>query len=492
MGYEAVMTNAYTTFSKIGDAGGRTIQDIIDFDGSVMTDSGGYQLLEFGTVDVSAEEIAKYQEKIGSDIAIILDKPTGLDVSRSFARDTVVQTLERAKATKKVILRNDMLWTVPVQGGKYLDLVRRSAKESSKLGYDLFALGSPVEVMEEYDFPLLVGMILSAKKYLPPEKPFHLFGAGHPLILPLAVGLGCDMFDSASYMLYAKNDRYILNSGTIRLEQLEYLSCPCSVCSAFKARELQSLVKTERVSVLARHNLAVLLQCVREIKQAIWEGRLWELIAASSRKHPRVYDAFKLAISGEKNSLENSVGSPRFRERGVFLLDDFDLKRPELRRHFIFLQNVDLRDKQRLVILPETKTKPFLRSDIFEEVSRIVASRSDSEDVLVVYGCPNYGLVPAEISDIYPLSQTMSSIRSYPKADLILNSKAWSSISLLLPDAGADKWRPWITSELASYFGVKEKQIKISEKERHIGKRKKTRLVGARSYRSFKQILAEF
>jgi Queuine/archaeosine tRNA-ribosyltransferase len=38
------------------------------------------------------------------------------------------------------------------------------------------------------------------------SKPIHLFGAGHPLTIPLAVALGCDTFDSASYMLYARDE----------------------------------------------------------------------------------------------------------------------------------------------------------------------------------------------------------------------------------------------------------------------------------------------
>ena len=65
-------------------------------------------------------------------------------------------------------------------------------------------------------------MIIAAKKNIPTSIPLHLFGAGHPLTIPLAVALGCDTFDSASYMLYAKHDRVITEDGTRRLEELEY------------------------------------------------------------------------------------------------------------------------------------------------------------------------------------------------------------------------------------------------------------------------------
>ena len=148
MGYEAVMTNAYTTFKRLKERAAEGIHHLIDFDGTVMTDSGGYQVLEFGSVDIDVLGMARFQELIGSDIAIILDKPTGLRVTKPYARKTVLETLDSAVKTKENLTRDDMVWTLPVQGGKYLDLVKKSAIKSSKLDYGCYALGSPAEVME--------------------------------------------------------------------------------------------------------------------------------------------------------------------------------------------------------------------------------------------------------------------------------------------------------------------------------------------------------
>ena len=50
--------------------------------------------------------------------------------------------------------------------------------------------------MQQYRFETLVDMIMAAKLHLPPDKPLHLFGAGHPMMFAFAVALGCDMFDS--------------------------------------------------------------------------------------------------------------------------------------------------------------------------------------------------------------------------------------------------------------------------------------------------------
>ena len=469
MGYEAVMTNAYTAFRRIrGRAESEGIHNVIGFEGSIMTDSGGYQVLEYGSVDVTPKEMAAFEEKIGTDIAIILDKPTGLSVTKEFAKNTVDKTIEAAKETLESLSRNDVIWTLPVQGGKYLDLVRKSSRASAALPYRCFALGSPVEVLESYDFSLLVQMILASKKELPLEKPFHLFGAGHPLIIPLAVALGCDMFDSASYMLYAKQDRYISSSGTIKLDSLEYMPCTCKVCSSFGARELKSLKKDERTLAIARHNLYALKQVIEETKQAIWEGRLWEFAKSRCSDHPKAFEAFKLATSSSKKSFE--VGTPDYKQRGVFVTDELDLQRPEISRHFARkLSRVSLRGYERLVIVPETRTKPFLTSDIFREVLAIVC---DLEKTLICSALPPFGLVPAELSDIFPLSQITELIAKYPKNDYFLNAKNWKRIDALILKPGEDS--EWLKKELDNY-----------SKKKMRGAKKAVRI--SSSYRSFKK-----
>jgi len=57
------MTNAYTTYRRLRDRSDEGIHKIIEYDGTVMTDSGGYQVLEFGAVDVAPAEMAAFEEK---------------------------------------------------------------------------------------------------------------------------------------------------------------------------------------------------------------------------------------------------------------------------------------------------------------------------------------------------------------------------------------------------------------------------------------------
>ena len=124
-----------------------------------------------------------------------------------------------------------------------MDLVKKSTAALVDYGFPMLALGSPVEFMESYEFNLLAKMIISVKKNIPPAIPLHLFGAGHPLTIPLAVALGCDTFDSASYMLYAKHERYISEDKTHHLSKITNFSCNCPVCVKFKPKEMMELKK---------------------------------------------------------------------------------------------------------------------------------------------------------------------------------------------------------------------------------------------------------
>jgi len=175
-GCRALITNAYIVKKRFEDeAVEKGIHGFLDFDGVVMTDSGAYQILVYGDVEVTSEEIVRYQEDIDADIATILDIPTGWTNSKQQAQRTVNETLKRAKELAKIKTRDDIAWVGPVQGGQHLDLVARSARRIGKLPFQIHALGSPTLVMEQYLFDVLVDMILTAKKNLPLERPLHLF-----------------------------------------------------------------------------------------------------------------------------------------------------------------------------------------------------------------------------------------------------------------------------------------------------------------------------
>ncbi|NHV97471.1 MAG: tRNA guanosine(15) transglycosylase TgtA [Thaumarchaeota archaeon] len=404
IGFKAVMTNAYITLKRIGEeAAERGIHSIIGFDGIIMTDSGGYQVLEYGEVDVTPAKMTTFQEEIGSDIAVVLDRPTGFSRNRAFAEQTVKETLKAAKETIETKKKSDTLWVGPIQGGLFTDLVAESARSTSTLPFDLHALGSPTEVMKSYHYRHLVKMIIAAKANIPLSRPLHLFGAGHPLTMPLAVALGCDLFDSASYILYAKDDRYLTPTGTQRFDELAELTCPCPICTQHTVNEIKASEKAERIRLLATHNLYLLQSEVKQLKQAIVDGRLWEAVAQKARSHPRLWSAFE-DLTKHSKLLED--GTPLFKKRAIYLYTKEDLRRPEVRRAMAKIRrNYQPKKKSTLIIFTLSSGERILAAPFCKRLLQ-----QGVKDHQLLYLSPIYRLIPIELTEIYPISQTLHPI----------------------------------------------------------------------------------
>lgn len=405
-GCAALITNAFIikkhSESKAAKIG---IHNLLDFDGIVMTDSGAYQILVYGDVETTNMEIIQFQEQIDADIATILDVPTGWGVSDQYARHTVEETLKRAKELTKIRSPKDLLWVGPIQGGVYLDLVSMSAKEMSKLPFRIHALGSPTPVMERYLFDTLVDMIMAAKQNLPPDRALHLFGAGHPFMFSLAIALGCDLFDSAAYAVFAREDRYMTEIGTLRLSKLEYFPCSCTACARTNPESVKAMAKPKREEFLARHNLHVSLTEIKRIKQAITEGRLWEYLQMKSHTHPALLQALK-RLGDYGDYLE--ANSPVSKRSGLLFYGSVDLARPEIVRYKkkLLERYTPPIDADILLLLPQTQRKPFQQSRQHRSVSREIEQKiGDKKRVHVCTYAAPFGVVPMELDEVYPLSQ---------------------------------------------------------------------------------------
>jgi 7-cyano-7-deazaguanine tRNA-ribosyltransferase len=404
---KALITNAYIIKKHFQDkAAQKGIHNFLDFTGVIMTDSGAYQILEYGEVEITSRKIALYQEKINTDIATILDTPTGWTTSRNHAQHTVKETLKVAKELTRIKSRDDIVWVGPVQGGQHLDLVARSAREIGKLPFQVHALGSPTPVMEQYMFDILVDMILTAKMNLPLERPLHLFGAGHPFMFALAVALGCDLFDSAAYAIYAREDRYMTEYGTTRLNQLDYFTCPCLACTKNNPQDVLDMPETEKQKILAQHNLYVSFSEIRRIKQAIIEGRLWEHLEMRAHGHPSLLQALKRL---RKYSEYLEKHSPITKKSGLFFFGPLGQFRPEVIRHRkrLLERYSPPKEGKILVLLPQTPMRPFHKSKqhqkILKEFEQKFGGKMRNIHVCT-YAAP-FGVIPTELDGVYPLSQ---------------------------------------------------------------------------------------
>ena len=390
-GFKQVITNAYLTLKRYGDqAIEKGIHGLLGFNGVVMTDSGAYQILEYGRINLDPIEIIEYQKAIGADIGVILDIPTG-DVDRDRAEHSVNETLRRAREAQDY-LDDSTLWVLPIQGGRYLDLVEKSARESRSLkGYSIYGIGSPTVYLEKYRYDIVINQVIHAKKHILWGKPVHLFGAGHPLIIPLAVALGVDMFDSASYILYARTDRYMTDYGVEDLNQLDYFPCNCPVCTRYTPQELREMPKPERTKLLALHNLYTIKRAIDRTKHAIRAGLLWELVEETARKHPNAFSAFTIIRRVSSSMLEESTPRTKGIVRGIRLYSIESTFNPRVARW-------------RQLIAQYTPSYHF--SKLIIEPLGDKCKAPDDPDSYILFMKPLLGIVPWELCGLYPSMQS--------------------------------------------------------------------------------------
>ncbi len=360
---EMIITNAYIFWKNHYDeVSSRGVHSFLNYNKPIMTDSGAYQLMEYGDIDISNEEVIEFEKKIGVDIGVILDNPC-ISQDRKMVEECFKKTMKTLKESPKLFGDSNTEWTAPIQGSVFSDLVKKSSIEASKFPYGVHALGSVVPLLINYEYDKVVKAIIAAKQNMPLDRPLHLFGAGHPMIFSFAVALGVDLFDSAAYALYAKDGRYMTQSATHKINEMKYLPCSCEVC---KGRNAQDIMQhKDKAKLLAQHNLNITFEEINTIKEAIHDGTLWELLEIRANSHPYLMKAFK-AILKNKNYL---AAQDPIVKKHIFVTSKLSEKQPAFELA-----------KKRASKVKATKT-PY----------------------------PPYGNVPFRLLDCYPFNQTISS-----------------------------------------------------------------------------------
>ena len=425
-GVEMLITNSYIVHSTDGlreAALERGLHDLLDFPGAIMTDSGSFQLAEYGDIDVDTPEILRFQRAIGSDVATPVDVPTPPDATRE-------RTLTDLRATERALLRaerfdpGEMLVSAPVQGSAHLDLRESAARAARDAALDLFPVGAVVPLLNAYRYDDVVEVVAAAKRGLGPAAPVHLFGAGHPMTFALAAALGCDLFDSAAYALYARDGRYLTPAGTEQLDDLGAFPCSCPVCTAHDPAGVRAASDAERERLLAEHNLHVTLEEVRRVRQAIRSGNLFELVERRARGHPSLVDGYR-ALLDEAAWLERFDPASK---GTVFVTSAESARRPEVRRHHARLPRVAPPDDA-VVLLTEGGVPS---TDRFDAVWRVT---------------PPFGPYPRALAATYPLTAATPD-----RADRAAHEAAARGVARLADATGADltlAHDDWPTSALA-------------------------------------------
>ncbi|MFX0045931.1 MAG: tRNA guanosine(15) transglycosylase TgtA, partial [Candidatus Hermodarchaeota archaeon] len=416
--FQMIITNSYIINSHNrfrNKALSEGVHSLLEYDGPVMTDSGTFQMYFHGLPDgeIDPLEIVKFQRDIGSDIGTILDAFSDPKAGRTKVEEDVDISLERARASQNE--KGSMLLAGTVQGGIYVDLREASAKALALMDFDIHPIGGLVPLMESYRYADIVKATIAAKQHLPPQRPVHLFGCGHPMFFAQAAFLGCDFFDSASYAKFAESDRMLLPTGTVHLQNLNELPCECPVCASTSADEMKDAKQGEREHLLMKHNLYVSAAEMRRVRQAIQEGKLFELTAHRARAHPALQEALDTMLE-----LYDQLGvvGPIGKSASILYTGPETARRPEIVGfHRKLLARYPYRKTRTVLLVPHLGDRPF--SETTSSVSNMV-KRTGPENLIVVYVTP-MGAVPWELEHVHPAQQCV-----FPKAidSLTLNSSA--------------------------------------------------------------------
>lgn len=299
IGVEMVLANAYHLYLRpgadlIAEAGG--IHRFMHWDRPILTDSGGYQIFSLSPIVQIDEEAVEWrsildgskhrftpelamavQEKIGADIAMVLDQCTPYPAEKAFVQQAVERTTAWARRCRQAHRRPDQALFGIVQGGVYPDLRRRSVEELLPLDFPGYAIGG-LSVGEPHERAYeILGQVMPL---LPPDRPRYLMGVGRVDSLVRAVDLGIDMFDSALPTRVARNGTAFTSAGRVNIRNQQYArdmrpldeSCSCYTCRHYTRSYIRHLYVAGEIlplRLLTWHNLFFTVGVVESVRQAI-------------------------------------------------------------------------------------------------------------------------------------------------------------------------------------------------------------------------------
>ena len=397
MGMQCLITNSYI-IRRTPELKEKVLTDglhsVVGFDGPIMTDSGTFQSYVYGDVEFQNTDTVKFQVDIGSDISTILDIFTTPDNTFEEASNAVYETRRRMDEVSGIAESANIAG--PIQGSIYPDLRRESAILMSRSQASYLPIGGVVPLLEQYRYSELVDIILNSKINSDFARPVHLFGGGHPMFMGMAVLLGVDMFDSASYVKYAKDDRLLFPEGTRDLKEIVEIPIWSPLHDRFTATELKSLKDEERKKALAEHNLFAIYMELGEIRERIREQTLWQYVEGKARSHPSLMNAFR-RIMDYSHVIEKYT--ELYRKSPFFYFDSLSSLSPYGRR----IEKIRESGGNYVKIHP----RYCLPAGLDQKFIRRIYEHSDRNFMFPLGEI----MVPAEMDESYPVQQSIVSER---------------------------------------------------------------------------------
>jgi queuine tRNA-ribosyltransferase len=322
---QIVLGNTYHLFVRPGldvlkHFGG--LHNFMNWDGPILTDSGGYQIFSLANLRKITEQGVEFQNHIdgarafispeiameiqialGSDIAMALDECVPYPSEYDYAAQSAEMTTRWAKRGKKwkeenaerttlnvqrprgesinyqPSAMNSLLFGI-VQGATFEDLRKESAQSIVDIDFDGYAIGG-VSVGEPEE-----GMMRAvewAEPFLPGNKPRYAMGLGTPPQMLELIARGMDMFDCVLPTRLARNGTAFTAAGTVNLKNAEFIldknpieeNCACDACREFSRGYIRHLIKAEEIlglRLITFHNLHFYLNLMNRVRAEIEQG----------------------------------------------------------------------------------------------------------------------------------------------------------------------------------------------------------------------------
>ena len=334
LGAQVVLANTYHLYLQPGDkivkkAGG--IHKFMNWKGPAMTDSGGFQVFSLGDamitnaskivsgklsgnkflkvqkqkklaeidengvkftsqIDGSShyftpEKSIKIQHNIGADIIFAFDECVSSQASYEYQIKAMERTHKWAKQCidyhkKSKNSKTQALFGI-VQGGKFRDLRKKSAKIISSMPFDGFGIGGSF-IKEDID--AFVGLV---NKILPEAKPRHLLGIGEPIDLFGAIEQGVDLFDCVAPTRIARNGTLYTKKGKINIFNAKFKQdfksiekdCNCYTCKNYTKGYIAHLFRAKEIfaaTLSSIHNLYFIINLVSQIRESILNNNFYK------------------------------------------------------------------------------------------------------------------------------------------------------------------------------------------------------------------------
>ena len=302
-----ILSNTYHLWLRPGEdivskAGG--LHKFMNYDGPILTDSGGFQVFSLARPKDISEEGVKFkshidgrelfltpeksigiQNKLDSDIAMSFDECPPASADYKYMKNSIERTLRWAKRGKDVHSNENQSLFGIIQGGAYEDLRKFSATETVKLDFDGYSIGGVANDNESKED--MYKAIDYSIPYIPDDKPRYLMGVGEPVDIIEGVIRGIDMFDCVLPTRIARHGNAFTRDGKMNLRNLKFREdftpiesdCDCYTCKHYTRAYIRHLlVANEQLAgrLLSIHNIRFLIRLTEDLREAIKNDNILE------------------------------------------------------------------------------------------------------------------------------------------------------------------------------------------------------------------------